>query len=87
MSYRVKLANKLELDFNYEIDNRIMNYIEGGASSGSSFDGLIYDGKATKMKVNERWKVYKDNNDYKSLFDKRLIKVLLSLDLMYERRE
>jgi hypothetical protein len=69
-AYRMKLANELGINYNYHKDLQVMNKVEGGTSTGSSFSGLEYDGKAKEMKVNDRWRVYKNDVRYISLFDK-----------------
>lgn len=37
--------------------------------SGSSFDGMQFAGRGTKMQTLQRWQVFRDSSFYKSLFD------------------
>lgn len=67
--YRKQKTLELGLDFNKEEDNASMMHVEGGNSEGSSFDQRKYDGKASEMKVSNRWEEYKHDINYLSLFD------------------
>lgn len=42
---------------------------------GSSFDGTSYDGRATAMPTDERWRRYADRDEYRNLFDVRTIEL------------
>jgi len=61
--YRRELSDKLDGRF----DDTPINFINS-KSGGSSFDGTAFLGSAQNMKVLERWKVYKNNKNYRSLF-------------------
>jgi hypothetical protein len=67
---RRKLADTLGLDFS---DEGIDEVTAWGASRGSSFDGLSYDGRAREMGVLERFRSYEDDAFYRSLFDPEII--------------
>ena len=62
LSYRQEIANQLNLTFS---DDGLNDISESGR--GSSFDGEIYTGKASKMDVMNRWKSYTDNSLYRNL--------------------
>ena len=64
--YRRDLANRLELPFTDEGRQKVARW--GPTTWGDSFDGLKYDGKATDMKVMERWKKFKNDRMYISIF-------------------
>lgn len=57
--YRKKLAEGLGLSFSDRMLNSVSPF--GG---GSSFTGTEYDGKAQKMAVLERWRVYAKDEKY-----------------------
>lgn len=42
-------------------------------AGGSSFDGLRYNGRASQMKVFERWKSHADEPRYRSLFNEEIV--------------
>jgi len=69
--YRKDLAEKIELEFTDAGLNKVVkNY------RGSSFDGTMYNGKAQKMKVLERWKHYQNDSKYRKIFeDKELVEM------------
>jgi hypothetical protein len=67
-SYRQKLAARLEVDFTDASINTVP-----ATGGGSSFDGSRYDGAASKMKVFERWKVYKDDPSYLQMLEPILV--------------
>lgn len=61
---------------------------------GSSFDGLLYDGQAEKMKVRERWRYYQDDPGYRSIFDdemfalsKEIFGHIPGTEALYEKSE
>ncbi|MBW3019670.1 hypothetical protein KY334_00065 [Candidatus Woesearchaeota archaeon] len=67
--YRNKLANKLNIQNNESILNKM-------ASQGSSFEGCHFKGNIREMKILERWKNFIDNEFYKNIFkDKELIEL------------
>lgn len=63
-SYRREIANRLNLKFD---DSGMATVSTVGG--GSSFDSTGYDSKASEMKVLDRWKHYKDDKDFKTLFN------------------
>ena len=65
--YRQELSEKLGGSFNDSTIDRIDEN-----ARGSSFDGMSFDGKASEMRVFDRWKVYKDNKDFRALFTKEI---------------
>ena len=68
-NYRKLLAKKFKLKFKDLKDEHMSKY-----GPGSSFDKFKYKGQAHKMKVLERWKVFKDYPFYRSIFeDKELV--------------
>lgn len=67
--YKKYLAKKLGFPFKDLEDKFVSKY-----GPGSSFDGRKYNGKASEMKVLERWKFFKDYPFYRDIFkDKELI--------------
>ena len=66
--YRQKIAEALELPYSDQNINRVVGAEINQAGAGSSFDKFAYAGKATEMKVLERWKKMKDNPYYCTLF-------------------
>lgn len=71
-AYRRELASKLKLPFTDDGRESVAKW--GPTTWGDSFDGLRFEGHATKMKVTERWKKYKDDPFYVNLFrDSELI--------------
>lgn len=65
-NYREDLSDKLYLPFN---DRGLYVVAKWGPTKwGDTFDGTSYDGHADQMKVLERWKNYKDDDFYRSLF-------------------
>ena len=65
-NYRIKLAEKLGFTVTKEPFQKISD-----RGKGSYFEGLEYQNQASSMKVLERWKVFKDDLFYKSLFEDR----------------
>jgi hypothetical protein len=66
-SYREELAQKLHLT---TIDKGLSEIAKWGPNTwGDSFDNLTYDNRASEMKVFERWKHYKDDPLFISLFE------------------
>ena len=76
--YRKKLAEQLELEFTDEGFEKVS--IVG---KGSSFDGIEYNNKASKMKVLERWKSFQNDENYIKYFQDKII-IDLS-DKIFER--
>jgi len=66
--YRRQLADLLELKFSDNAVNEVPTY-----GRGSSFDGMTFQGKASEMKVLERWKILRNDNRYLGLFRDRLV--------------
>lgn len=67
LSYRQSISNYLEIDFNDIALNQVNNY--GG---GSSFDKTDFNGKAQEMDIYNRWKIFKEDKEYLSLFTKEI---------------
>jgi hypothetical protein len=67
---RKSLADALQLDFT---DEGIEKVAAWGPSRGSSFDGFSFDGRASQMRVLERFREYEDDPYYLSLFDPEII--------------
>ncbi len=68
--YRKKLAAQLGLQFTDK--GREKMSING---YGSSFDGMTYNGKASQLKVLERWNNFEKDPDFQALFDDELIEL------------
>jgi len=69
--YRKSLAKRLQLEFTDKGTGCISDI-----GFGSSFDGEKFNGKASEMKVLERWKKFEDNQFYRDIFkDKKLIEI------------
>ena len=51
-------------------DKFVMDRVDKRNSKGSSFDA--YESNASQMKVNERWKIYKDTEVYRMLFNREI---------------
>jgi len=66
-SYRQQTAKDLGLNFTDRGIDEVSTHGEG-----SSFDGLTYQGKASEMAVDTRWKKYKYDSYFCSLFDDRI---------------
>lgn len=64
--YRKQLCERIGLTFTDAGRNKVARY--GPTLWGDSFDGLTYDGRATKMGVLERWKQFEHDPAYRSLF-------------------
>jgi len=69
--YREKTASKFGLQNN----ERSIDIVAGVGNRGSKFDNFIYDGRASRMKVLERWKYFKDNPYFWGLFDDESIEL------------
>ena len=68
VDYRRQVAQQMGLRFTDEGRDRVPTVF-----GGSSFDGLQYDGRASQMKVLERWRYWIDDEAYTSLFDEELL--------------
>ena len=66
--YRQGIAEMIGVEFDGRQDQKYINKVESTISGGSSFDSNDFDGAGTRMKVNERWAYFRDNELYKSLF-------------------
>ncbi|RQH23985.1 hypothetical protein D5R40_30325 [Okeania hirsuta] len=79
-SYRIKLSEKLGFKVTADPYQKISD-----RGQGSSFDSFEYENKASSMNVLERWKVFKDDSFYKSLFEDRelleLSKMIFNIDI------
>jgi len=62
--YRERLAGELHLDFS---DRGFDQMVRVGP--GSSFDGFSFENNASKMPVNDRWKLLISNQEYRSILD------------------
>jgi hypothetical protein len=62
--YRAKIAGKLGLDFT---DAGFHDIARCGG--GSSFDGYRFDGQAGRMNLFERWQYYREDRQFRALFD------------------
>jgi hypothetical protein len=71
-AYRSSILDALSIPYDNR-DNRIDHVLGFGA--GSSFDDRKMHGKASKMKVGERWKEYKKNSLYRSFFDEEIVEL------------
>ena len=67
-SYRRRLAEDLGLEFTDAGVDAVAR-----CAGGSSFDGLAYDGRASRMKVFDRWAWYRDDPTFRSLFDEEVV--------------
>lgn len=65
--YRQQIASSLQLPYHEETLSKVVG--REGKGAGSSFDGVMYSGKASEMKIFERWQKMKDNRNYRSLFE------------------
>ncbi len=65
-TYRQQVSDRLGLDYSEEGLNEVLKF-----GPGSSFDGTQFDGKASEMKVLERWKFYEHDEQYRSYFEDR----------------
>ncbi len=63
------LARHFDVDENHDIG---IEYVpnKGG---GSSFDRLTMDGRASRMRVFDRWRVYAEQSEYVQLFDEEVV--------------
>ncbi|MDY6784670.1 MAG: hypothetical protein SW833_19350 [Cyanobacteriota bacterium] len=64
VDYRKEIAEQLKLEFS---DRGFDTVRKNG--TGSSFDGLNFDGQAAKMDVLNRWKTVADDINYRALFN------------------
>jgi hypothetical protein len=62
--YRRDLARQLGLEFH---DGGLHQVLPAG--NGSSFDGMRFQGRAGRMRTQERWKHFAGDPDYDALFD------------------
>lgn len=62
--YRQEIAAQLGLAFTDAGMEQIPRCL-----GGSSFDGLAFDGRASSMRVTERWRHYADEPEFRALFD------------------
>lgn len=69
-TYREKIAAALEINFK-DIGFQDVSSCAGG----SSFDGLMFDNCAHRMKVLERWKHFAHDREYKKIFDDEIIRL------------
>jgi hypothetical protein len=69
-SYRRRLAKQLGLRFT---DSGIDEV--SGTAGGSSFDGMEFRRRASRMKVFDRWKLLADDEAYRRLFDEETIRL------------
>lgn len=65
--YRRNLARQLAIPFEDSGFSEVP-----AVAGGSSFDGTAFAGKAHKMKLQDRWKVFEDDEEYWSLFDEEM---------------
>ena len=63
-SYRREVARQLRLQFSDSSLEKVP-----AAGNGSSFDGRRYHGRATCMRILERWKHFIDSEAYAAIFD------------------
>jgi hypothetical protein len=63
-SYRRQISEQLGLQFTDSSFEKVP-----ATGNGSSFDGRRYDGRATCMRILERWKHFIDSEAYAALFD------------------
>jgi hypothetical protein len=66
-AYRRRLAGTLGLEWSDKGMQEVARW--GPTLWGDSFDGLKYDGRATEMKVLERWRAYEDDRFFLNLVD------------------
>jgi len=81
-NYRIAIANRLGLEYS----DIALNVVAAVGGEGSSFDDLNYDGKAQKMKVLDRWKVFEKNSIYNEIFEQNEEAVNLSLKIFGDVR-
>ena len=62
--YRRQIARELGLTFTDAAFEEVCS-----TAGGSSFDGTRFRGRATRMRVFDRWKRFVDDADYRGLFD------------------
>jgi len=70
--YRRELEKQMGLGVSDEGINKVYGL-------GSSFTNCSRDGEAGSMKVFDRWKHYKDNEEYLSIFDSEIIRMAWAL--------
>ena len=68
--YRRDLAYFLGLPFTDRGHDKVAM-----CAGGSSFDGTVYDGRATAMPTNGRWRRYANSDEYRSLFDPQTVEL------------
>jgi hypothetical protein len=68
--YRRDIAAALDIPFSDEGIHTVFS-----CNGGSSFDGVAFDGQASRMKVTERWKHYADDPRFLSIFDDEMLEL------------
>ena len=68
-AYRRRIARALGVDFT---DAGLESVPE--CAGGSSFDGTAYDGEAEQMETLQRWKHFRDDEQYRALFDEEMLR-------------
>lgn len=70
VEYRRSIANLLGLEFSDAGRQDVSRY--GPNAVGDSMDNLTFDGRASEMKVNDRWQRYQSDPIYHSFFTPRM---------------
>lgn len=65
--YRRQLAHQLAIPFNDTGFSEVP-----AVAGGSSFDGTTFAGRAHKMKLQDRWRAFEDDEKYWNLFDREI---------------
>jgi hypothetical protein len=65
--YRRRIAGQLGLSFTDAGIDRVAR-----CAGGSSFDGTRYEGRATEMRLFDRWRRYADDPTFRALFDRQM---------------
>jgi hypothetical protein len=68
--YRGRIAEELGLRFTDAAFEKVPD-----TAGGSSFDGLRYRRRASKMKVLDRWREFLRDEEYRSLFDDEVLRL------------
>ncbi|MEM6256649.1 MAG: hypothetical protein AAF821_27415 [Cyanobacteria bacterium P01_D01_bin.156] len=66
-NHRMKCASDLNLPYQEKTISRVVG--QDGAGAGSSFDKYDFSGRASDMKVFERWKAMRNDPYYRTLFE------------------
>ena len=66
VEYRKDIAHQLGIKFSPAYDKHSMDKVRKGISKGSSFENR--DTGGSEMKIEERWKVYENDDRFKALF-------------------